>query len=57
MRRGAIATTHVDGLSTSRSGSPSVQRSCVTTRNDGDIDIEVGQEANGGRVFLSVTID
>ena len=40
-----------------RSGSPSVQRFCVTTRKDGDIDIEVGQQTNNGGVFLSVTTD
>ena len=41
----------------SRSGSASVQRSCVTTRTDGDIDIEIDQGTDDGRVFLSVTID
>ena len=41
----------------SRSGSPSVRRFCVTTRKDGDIDIEVGRRTNDGSVFSSVTID
>ena len=40
-----------------RSGSPSVQRFCVTTRKDGYIDIKVGQQINDGSAFLSVTAD
>jgi len=34
-----------------------VERKCVTTRNDGVIDIELGKNSSNGNSFLSVTID
>lgn len=40
----------------SRKGSDSVNRNCLTTRNDGFIDISVG-ENHDGKYFLSVTKD
>lgn len=40
----------------SRSGSD-VKRNCVTTRNDGDIVINIGIDETDGRPFLSVTVD
>ena len=39
----------------SRSG-PDQKRKCVTTRNDGTIDVSIGRNPNG-RSFVSVTID
>ena len=39
-----------------RSGRPSVQRRCVTTRTDGYVDIKVGQKTNDGRVFLDIRV-
>lgn len=44
-------------LVNSRSGKPQVERSCVTTRDDGFIDIEAGFHSNNTRRFLSVKIN
>ena len=40
----------------SRSGKPSVQRRCVTTRTDGFIDVIVGQDINDGGTFLNIRV-
>lgn len=48
---------HATGWSVhSRGGLASIDRNCLTTRNDGDIDIEIGKNQDGNN-FLSVTKD
>ena len=49
-------TYHASGWCVhSRGGSPSEDRYCVTTRSDGAIIIEIGNDYNTGNTYLSIT--
>jgi len=45
------------GWTVHRRNGSDITRKCVTTRNDGDVVIEIGTNTTTGRPFLSVTVD